>query len=238
MYAVAHRLDHPGRLVTEQEREVVVDPTLAVVEVGVADAAGLDLTSASPGPGSGTRIVSTRTGSPFYLATTPLHLVHAHLLVSRCRHPRDTRGSPRGVGRWQPLTRFPRPMHMDRSRRLLPLAILVVALAMGGCGTAWSVGDADDPATSSASDPTSTPPEATATDSPPPSATDPASPTAASVPMELTTEGLATGPPPAVEYIADTGGGEQPITLIRRGGPPLLAAKRKGASQERGVVLL
>ena len=36
------RLDHAGRLVAEEEREVVVDPPLAVVEVGVADAARLD----------------------------------------------------------------------------------------------------------------------------------------------------------------------------------------------------
>ena len=109
-------------------------------------------------------------------------------------------------------------MHMDRTRRLLPLATLVIALAVGGCGSASSVGEADDPATPSASDPTSTPPETTATDSPPPSATDPASPTEDAVPMELTTEGLATGPPPAIDYIADTGGGEQPIRLVRRGG--------------------
>ena len=37
------RLDDAGRLVAEQEREVVVDPALAVVQVGVADPAGLDL---------------------------------------------------------------------------------------------------------------------------------------------------------------------------------------------------
>ena len=36
--------------------------------------------------------------------------------------------------------------------------------------------------------------------------------------MELTTEGLATGSPPALDYIADTGGGEQPIRLVRRDG--------------------
>ena len=33
----------PGGLVAQQEREVVVDPALAVVQVGVADPAGLDL---------------------------------------------------------------------------------------------------------------------------------------------------------------------------------------------------
>jgi hypothetical protein len=40
---VADGLDQPGRLVAEEEGEVVVDPAFAVVEVGVADAAGLDL---------------------------------------------------------------------------------------------------------------------------------------------------------------------------------------------------
>jgi hypothetical protein len=40
--AVADRLDHACGLVAEQEREVVVDAALAVVQVGVADAAGLD----------------------------------------------------------------------------------------------------------------------------------------------------------------------------------------------------
>jgi hypothetical protein len=41
--ALADGLDDPGGLVAEQEREVVVDAALAVVQVGVADAAGLDL---------------------------------------------------------------------------------------------------------------------------------------------------------------------------------------------------
>ncbi len=109
-------------------------------------------------------------------------------------------------------------MHMDRSRRLLPLATFAFTLAVAGCGTASSVGDADDPATPSASDPTSSPPETTATESPSPSPTDPASPTDDAEPMELTTEGLATGSPPAIDYIADSGGGEQPIRLVRRGG--------------------
>jgi len=39
--AVAHRLDQAGGLVAQQEREVVVDAALAVVEVGVAHAARL-----------------------------------------------------------------------------------------------------------------------------------------------------------------------------------------------------
>ena len=108
-------------------------------------------------------------------------------------------------------------MHMDRSRHLLPLVALVIALAVGGCGTASSDTQADDPTTPSASDPT-TPPETSATDSPSPSATDPASPTEDAGPMELTTEGLAMGSPPAVDYIADTGGGEQPMQTDPRGG--------------------
>ena len=41
--ALADRLDDAGGLVAEQEREVVVDAALAVVQVGVADPAGLDL---------------------------------------------------------------------------------------------------------------------------------------------------------------------------------------------------
>ena len=40
--ARADRLDRAGRLVAEQERELVVDPALAVVQVGVAHAARLD----------------------------------------------------------------------------------------------------------------------------------------------------------------------------------------------------
>ena len=40
---VADRLDDAGGLVAEQEREVVVDAALAVVQVGVADPARLDL---------------------------------------------------------------------------------------------------------------------------------------------------------------------------------------------------
>ena len=35
-------LDDAGRLVAEQERELVIDPALPVVQIGVAHAAGLD----------------------------------------------------------------------------------------------------------------------------------------------------------------------------------------------------
>jgi hypothetical protein len=41
--AGADGFDHPRRLVAEQEREVVVDPALAVVQIGVADPARLHL---------------------------------------------------------------------------------------------------------------------------------------------------------------------------------------------------
>ena len=48
----ADGLDDAGGLVAEQEREVVVDAALAVVQVGVADPAGLHLHHAPrPGPG-------------------------------------------------------------------------------------------------------------------------------------------------------------------------------------------
>ena len=49
----ADRLDDPGGLVAEQEREVVVDAALAVVQVGVAHAARLHLHERLAGPGIG-----------------------------------------------------------------------------------------------------------------------------------------------------------------------------------------
>ena len=50
----ADRLDDARGLVAEQEREVVVDAALAVVQVGVADPAGLHLHHAPrPDPGRG-----------------------------------------------------------------------------------------------------------------------------------------------------------------------------------------
>ena len=68
---IADRLDDAARLVAEQERKVVVDAALAIVQIGVADAAGRTRTSASPGPGSGTITVSVRTGSPLAALITP-----------------------------------------------------------------------------------------------------------------------------------------------------------------------
>ena len=49
----ADRLDDARGLVPEQEREVVVDAALAVVQVGVADAAGLHLHQRLAGAGVG-----------------------------------------------------------------------------------------------------------------------------------------------------------------------------------------
>ena len=51
--AVADGGDDASRLVAEQEREVVVDPALAVVQVGVADAARLDVDQRLARPGVG-----------------------------------------------------------------------------------------------------------------------------------------------------------------------------------------
>src|SRR5215211_4253816 len=50
-HAGPDRLDLPGRLVAEQERELVVDRALAVVQVGVADPAGLHPDQRLPRPG-------------------------------------------------------------------------------------------------------------------------------------------------------------------------------------------
>ena len=55
----------------EQERELVVDAALPIVQVGVAHAARLHLDERLAGPGSGTTIVSTVTGAPLPRATTP-----------------------------------------------------------------------------------------------------------------------------------------------------------------------
>jgi hypothetical protein len=50
---VADGLDHAGGLMPEQEREVVVDAALPVVQVGVADPAGLHLHQRLTGAGVG-----------------------------------------------------------------------------------------------------------------------------------------------------------------------------------------
>ena len=58
--ALADRGDHAGGLVAEQERELVVDPALAVVQVGVADPAGLHIDD---------RLARTRVGDDDRLET-------------------------------------------------------------------------------------------------------------------------------------------------------------------------
>ena len=68
---VSNGLDVAGGLVSEQEGEVVADPAFAVVQVGVADAAGLDPNQHLVRSGSGTRMVTTSTGAPRRRAITP-----------------------------------------------------------------------------------------------------------------------------------------------------------------------
>src|SRR5690606_3591239 len=58
-HAVTDGLYDPRRFVTEQERELVVDPAFPVMQVGVAHPARLTRTTASPGPGSGMTMFST-----------------------------------------------------------------------------------------------------------------------------------------------------------------------------------
>ena len=69
--ARADGLDHAGRLVPEQEREVVVDAALAVVQVGVADAAGLHLHQRLARARVGDQDRLDVTGAPLLSATTP-----------------------------------------------------------------------------------------------------------------------------------------------------------------------
>ena len=73
--ALAHRLDDPGRLVPEQEREVVVDAALAVVQVGVADPAGLHLHQ---------RLTRTRVGDQHRLAARPARPCQATTPCTSC----------------------------------------------------------------------------------------------------------------------------------------------------------
>ena len=84
---VADGLDHAGRLVAEQEREVVVDAALAVVQVGVADAAGLHLHQrlARPRVGDEDRLERDRR------ALAPRH--HSLHLVRHLRAPSGSVGS-------------------------------------------------------------------------------------------------------------------------------------------------
>ena len=51
--ALADRFDQPGGFVAKEEREVVVDATFAIVQVGVADAARLNGNDGLARPGVG-----------------------------------------------------------------------------------------------------------------------------------------------------------------------------------------
>ncbi len=62
-------LDDPGGLVAEPE--LVGDPALAVVQVGVTHPHARTCTAASPRPEFAITIVLTETGSPFLCDTTP-----------------------------------------------------------------------------------------------------------------------------------------------------------------------
>ena len=73
MTPVADRLHDAGGLVAEQEREVVVDAALAVVQVGVADPAGLHLHHRLAGAGVGdVDRLDGRPAAPLPRAMTPL----------------------------------------------------------------------------------------------------------------------------------------------------------------------
>ena len=97
---VADRLDDTGRLVPEQEREVVVDAALAVVQVGVAHTAGLHLHQRLAGPGVGDEHRLQRHRRTLRAGDDTLHLV---------RHGRSSwlgnRPTPPTLG--QPPSRMP-----------------------------------------------------------------------------------------------------------------------------------
>ena len=85
--------DDARGLVAEQEREVVVDAALAVVQVGVADPAGLDVDDRLPGPGIGDENRLDRDRRTLAAGDDALHLVwHVASLGARS-------GSGRGAFR-------------------------------------------------------------------------------------------------------------------------------------------
>ena len=72
---VADRLDHTGRLVPQEERELVVDAAVAVVQVGVAHPAGLHPDERLARPGVGHQDGLERHGGTLRPGDHPLHLV-------------------------------------------------------------------------------------------------------------------------------------------------------------------
>ena len=83
--ALAHGLDDPGRLVAEQERELVVDPALAVVQVGVADPARLHLHDRLARPRVGHVDGHDLDGRPLRAGDDGLDLLHAFSSVDCVR---------------------------------------------------------------------------------------------------------------------------------------------------------
>ena len=82
--ALAHRLDDARGLVAEQEREVVVDAALPVVQVGMADPAGLDRHHRLPWSGVGHEHRLDRHFLALTSGDDSLHFVrHGSHLVSR-----------------------------------------------------------------------------------------------------------------------------------------------------------
>src|SRR5581483_4743111 len=76
-HVVAHRLDRARGLVAEQERKVVVDCALPIVEVGVAHAARLHAHERLAGP---------RVGHPYRGNLDRLALRHRHHASDLVRH--------------------------------------------------------------------------------------------------------------------------------------------------------
>ena len=140
--ALPDGLDPAGGLVAEQERELVVDPALAVVQVGVADAAGLDLhDDLARARGRGSRCPRSRRARPWLRATTARTVCGTGVLL------RDDAGS---AGRYsagsaaRPRAGCRRPAGSSRARqvssssgtatrRVVPSACRA-ALSVNGCG--------------------------------------------------------------------------------------------------------
>ena len=119
----ADRLDDAGRLVAEQEGEVVVDAALAVVQVRVAHAAGLDGDHRLAGTGVGHDDRLERDRRPLLPRHHPTHLL-SHAGTSPSASPHDAR-SAGGARRCWPtamgpiVTRHARGLRRP-SRRLDP----------------------------------------------------------------------------------------------------------------------
>src|SRR5690625_2266768 len=77
----AHRFHYPGGFVAEEEGELVVDPTLAVVQVGMADTARLDADHRFTGTGVGDDDLGAFHGGVFTAGDDAWdRLEHRHLL--------------------------------------------------------------------------------------------------------------------------------------------------------------